>query len=138
MLELQATLQLATGEQDQARDTARGLLATLTLHRGTAGRAYRVAAELAALAAARLGDKADAARSLALADAASPSPPFPSRVELAESNLRRAEILSVLGRATDAASAAHTALTDLGSQHTGSPRLTQARRFAGLDADIGR
>jgi serine/threonine-protein kinase len=138
MLELQATLQLATGEQDQARDTARGLLATLTLHRGTAGRAYRVAAELAALAAARLGDKADAARSLALADAASPPPPFPSRVELAESNLRRAEILSVLGRATDAASAAHTALTDLGSQHTGSPRLTQARRFAGLDADIGR
>jgi serine/threonine-protein kinase len=138
MLELEATLQLAIGEPSHARDTARGLLATLTLQRGSGGRAYRVAAELAALAAARLGDKADAAKSLALANAASPPPPFPSRVEFAESNLRRAEIFSVLGRATEAASAARTAMSDLGAQRAGSPRLTQAHRFAGTEAAVVR
>ena len=133
LLEMQTTLQLATGEPSNARETARGLLAMLRQQRATDGRAYRTAAELAALAAARLGDKTDAAGALALADAA-PPPPFPSLVERAESSLRRAEVLSALGRSADAMSAGRAALADLTTQHPESPRLPQARRFAGLDA----
>jgi uncharacterized protein HemY len=109
------------------------LLAMLDRQRATAGRAHRVAAELGALAAARLGDKTDAARLLALAGSASTPPPFPSRVERAESSLRQAEVFSALGRSADAESAGRAALADLAAQHPGSPRLAEARRFAGLD-----
>ena len=138
MLEMQATLQLAAGESANSREVSRSLLAMLEKQRARSGRAYRVAAELAALASVRLGDEADAARSLAVSDAASQPPAFPSQVERAESSLRRAEILLALGRPTDAASAARTALADLTTQHPDSPRLVQARRFAALDAPASR
>jgi serine/threonine-protein kinase len=129
-LEMQATLELAASEPASAHETASALMAMLVQERATTGRAYRVAAELAALAAARLGDKADAARALAMAEAAS-SAPFPSAVERAESSLRRAEVLSALGRDAQSVSAARAALADLAGQHPGSPRLAQALKYAG-------
>jgi hypothetical protein len=131
MLEVQATLELAAGEPAQALETARALLTMLTHEHATNGRAYRAAAELEALAAARLGDKTAATGALGLADAASP-PTFPSLVERAESSLRRAEVLAALGRSADAASTGRAALADLATQHPDSPRLAQARRFAGV------
>ena len=130
MLEIQTMLELAAGEPAGARQTADALLAMLTREKATTGRAYRVAAELAALAAARLGDPVDAARALARVDPSQASVSFPSGVERAESALRRAEVMAMLGRTHDAASLASTALVDLIGQHPQSPRLAQARRLA--------
>jgi hypothetical protein len=129
-LEVQATLELAAAEPAMALETARALLTLLGKVHATTGRAYRIAAELAALAASRLGNIAEAARALAAAGTAS-SAPFSTLVERAESRLRRAEVMNALGHRAEAVSAAHAALGDLAGQHPGSPRLVQARRLAG-------
>jgi serine/threonine protein kinase len=130
-LEIQATLELGAAEPAAALATARDLLTMLSTERAATGRAYRVAAELDALAAARLGNMAEAERALASAETTT-SALFPTTVERAESNLRRAEVLGALGRRSEAASAARAALADLAGQHPGSPRLAQARQLAGL------
>jgi serine/threonine protein kinase len=130
-LEVQAMLELASAEPAAALDTARALMKILSAERAATGRAYRVAAEYAALAAARLGNMAEAERALASAQNAKLAL-FPTSVERADSSLRRAEVLSALGRSAEAASAARAALTDLAGQHPGSPRLARARQLAGL------
>ncbi len=137
LLELHAGVLLENGEPARARETARALLAMLAQQQATAGRAWRVAAELVAVAAARLGDPTDAARALTQADTAVPPPAFPSEVEHAESNLRRAETLAALGRSADSAAAGRAALAELAGQAQSSPRLAQARQLAGLDAGGG-
>jgi serine/threonine protein kinase len=128
-LEIQAMLELAAGEPANARGTTSNLLAMLTREKATTGRAFLGAAELSALAAARLGATADAALALALTDK-SPAPVgFPSRVERAESEIRRGEVMVALGRNGDAAAQGTAALADLVGQKPDSPRLVQAHRL---------
>lgn len=129
-LEVQAMLELAAGEPAAALDTARTLMKILSGNSAATGRAYRVAAEYAALAAARLANMAVAESALASAQAVELAP-FPTPVERAESSLRRAEVLSALGRHAEAVSAARAALADLAGQHPASPRLARARQLAG-------
>ena len=129
-LATQARLELATGQPALARESARRLLALLTREKAATGNAWREAAELAALAAARLGDTADAARSLALADAPTVTGAPASRVERAESLLRRAEVLAAVGRRDESVAAARAASADLEGQAPSSPRLEMARRLA--------
>ena len=135
-LEIEATLELAMGRPSQARKTAQRLNELLAQIHATAGRAYRVGTELAALAAARSGDNTDAASQIALADAVTGAR-FPSRVERAESSLRRAEVLMMLGRQTDARMAGQSAIADLIHQHRDSRRLAAARRFAAINLPTG-
>ncbi|MEO6277228.1 serine/threonine-protein kinase [Roseateles sp.] len=130
-LEIQAKLELAAAEPAAALGTARALMAILSTEHAATGRAYRVAAEFAALAAARLGNRAEAERALASAETAKLAL-FPTPVERAESSLRRAEVLSALGHRAEAVSAARAALADLTGQHPRSPRLAQARQLADL------
>ena len=134
LLEVQARLQLAAGDARAALASARDLLKMLSEVQAMTGQAYRNAAELAALAAARLGDAAGAARALAQADAMPTTAPFPSEVERAEASLRRAETLAALGRHAESVAAGRTALAALRTQRPDSPRLVAARRYAD-DAD---
>ena len=83
---------------------------------------------MAALASARQGDRAGAARALAVALAVPGR--FPSRVDRAESAMDCAEILLALGRSTEAQAQAAAALADLQGQAPASPRLARARRLA--------
>lgn len=129
-LEVQAMLEVAAGEPAQGRATAQTLVEMLENVKATTGRAYRVAAELVALSAARVGDRAGAATALARAVEAN-EPPFPSRVESADSALRRGEVLAALGRTAEAAAQGRAALADLIGQHPESPRLAKAQRLAG-------
>ncbi len=129
ILETWAMAQLAAGDVAPARVTAESLLTMLDAEKARSGWAWRCANEWAALAAARAGDAAMAAQRLARAEAVTAA--APSAVERADSALRRAETLALLGRAADAKAAAQAALADLGRQHAASPRLAQARRLAG-------
>ena len=122
-----ASAQLAAGQPEAARATARGVLALLEHEQATAGRAFVTANELDALASARLGDTREAALAIAAADRVQPAPPFTSDVARADSLLHRAETLRAIGRATDAAQAARDALALLKNQRPDSPRLVQAR-----------
>jgi hypothetical protein len=131
ILELLAQARLAAGQADAARTTARELEALFEREHALAGRIAVSAAELDALASARLGDTSAAALALERADRAQPPPPFVSEVEHADSLLRRSEILAALGRAGDATAAARAALALLTHQSPDSPRLAQARRAAG-------
>ena len=130
-LEVQATLELAAAEPARALATAGVLLTVLGNERATTGRAYRTAAELSAVAAARVGNVAEATRALAASQTAA-SAPFSSLAERAESGLRRAEVLNASGRHAEAVSTARAVLTDLTGQRRDSPRLVQARQLAGL------
>lgn len=130
-LEVQAMLELAAGEPAAALDTARTLMKILSDGRAATGRAYRVTAEYAAQAAARLGNRDEAERALASAQTVKLAV-FPTPVERADSGLRRADVLSALGRRAEAVSAARAALPDLSDQHPESPRLARARQLAGL------
>lgn len=130
ILALLAQAQLAAGQAQHARATAGELVALFEREQAQAGRTAVDAAELDALAAARLGDTRAAADALARADRARPPPPFASAVEHAESLLRRAEILAALGRSADAATAGRDAVALLNNQNPDSPRLARARRFA--------
>ncbi len=135
LLEQQAGAELATGDAAAALKTANALMTLLQQNDARSGRAYRAAAEMAALAASRLGDQAAATAALMQADGAAQAA-YPSRVERAESLLRRSEILTKLGRLGEAASAAKSAQTDLVGQHAASPRLVWAQR-ALADATAG-
>jgi tetratricopeptide (TPR) repeat protein/predicted Ser/Thr protein kinase len=130
-LEAQATLELAAAEPERAFISAGALLKVLVNERATTGRSFRVATEISAVAAARLGNVAEAMRALADSQTASLAP-FPSLVERAESGLRQSEVLNALGRHAEAASTARAALSDLAGQHPDSPRLVRARQLAGL------
>lgn len=130
-LEVQAMLELAAGKPAEALGTARTLMKILGDGRAVGGRAYTVAAEYAALAAARLGDMASAESALQLARTTR-FDSFPTPVERAESSLRRAEVLGAMGRRTEAMSAARAALADLSGQHPDSPRLARARWLAAV------
>ena len=100
VLALVARTELATGDAVDARATARGLVTLFDGLHATSGMGWREANELLALASARLGDRAEAERALALAQAVPDR--FPSLVERAESAMDRAEILLALGRAAGA------------------------------------
>ncbi len=128
VLALVARTELATGDAVAARATARGLVTLFDGLHATSGMGWREANELLALASARLGDRAEAARALALAQGVPDR--FPSLVERAESAMDRAEILLALGRAADARAQAAAALDDLKDQAPDSPRLARARRLA--------
>ena len=93
----------------------------------SAGRAFRAAAALGALAAARLGERDAAARLLARMPAA--DPPFPSPVERADTELRHAETLLRLGRPQEGAVIAREALGHLSAQDPASPRRALAQRL---------
>jgi serine/threonine protein kinase/uncharacterized coiled-coil protein SlyX len=138
--ELLAEAQLAAGQEAAAGRTAGDLLQVLEQQRAQAGRAYRVAASLGALAAARQqarqGDRELAARLLARMSIG--DPPFPSPVERADCELRRAETLVALGRLQEGAAVARDALRDLSTQHPASPRLVLARRLLGSDEPSNR
>ena len=122
-----AAAQLAAGQEAAAGKTADDLMQMLEQQHASASRAYRVAASLGALAAVRGGDRALAARLLDRMTAA--SPPFPSPVERADCELRRAETLVALGRVQEGATVAQEALRDLSAQHPTSPRLALAQRL---------
>ena len=124
----QAGAELAADDPVAAQATASALLALLEQNDARAGRPYRVAVELAALAAARRGDGPAAVKALAQVDAA--KPPFASRVDSADSALRRGEVLAALGRTDEAAAQGRAALADLVGQHSESPRLKLAHRLA--------
>jgi serine/threonine-protein kinase len=131
-----AEAQLAAGQAEAAGKTADDLMQMLDQQRAAAGRAHRVAASLGALAAVRRGDRALAARLLDRMSAA--DPPFPSAVERADCELRRAETLVALGRLQEGATVARAVLGDLSAQNPASPRLALARRLsAGKDVSIG-
>ncbi len=144
-----AEAQLAAGDTAAARATADDLRTLLQAQQATGSWTYRVVVELAALAASRGGDPAGGLRTLTELDvgspiasssasasastrvAAPPPPPLaPSRVDRAESALRRAQVLAAAGRGSDAVLAAQAALEDLQAQHPSSPRLALARRLA--------
>ena len=127
--EVLAEAQLAAGQAEAAGKTAGDLLQMLEQQRAQAGRAYRVAASLGALAAARQGDRELAARLLARMPKR--VLPFPSPVESADCELRRAETLVALGRLQEGAAVAREALHGLSAQHPLSPRLALARRLLG-------
>jgi len=128
-LQLQtAAAQLAADDPAAAQATARALLVLLEQNDARAGRAFRIAAEMAALAAARAGQLPAAAQALAPADGARPR--FLSKVDAAESELRRAEVLAAIGRTAEAAEHGRAALADLADQHADSARLRLAQRLA--------
>lgn len=127
LLELQADAELSAADPRAARATARELMTLLEQHDARRGRPYRVATEMAAVAAARLGDRAAAAQALAQADEATSV--FPSRVDLADSALRRSEALSFLSRNEDARIQGRAALANISTQHPQSPRLALAKRL---------
>jgi serine/threonine-protein kinase len=129
ILEALALAQLASGDTMGARATAESLVGLLDAEQARQGWAWRSANEWAALAAVRGGDVGLAAQRLARAEVVTAL--APSAVERAESALRRAEVLALLGRAPQARAAAQAALADLGNQHADSPRLAQAMRLAG-------
>jgi len=122
-----ASAQLAAGQEAAAGKTAGELMQMLEQQQAAGGRAYRVAASLGALAAARSGDRALAAHLLDRMTKASPS--FPSPVERADCELRRAETLVSSGRLQEGAAVAQEALRDLSAQHPASPRLALAQRL---------
>ena len=124
-----AEAQLDTGDNAAAAATAGALLQMLDREQASAGRAHRVATALAALAAARSGDRAGAARRLSAMGG--PSPPFPSPAERADCELRRAEALAAIGRTEEASTVARDVLATLAGQHRDSPRLAFAKRLAG-------
>jgi hypothetical protein len=126
----QAGAELTAADPVAAQATARELLALLEQNDARSGRPFRVAEEIAALAAARLGDRPAAAQALAQADATKPA--FPSRVEAADSALRRGEVQAALGRTAQAAALGGAALADLVGQHLEDTRLQQAQRLAAL------
>jgi len=135
---LQQTLaiaQLDIGQPEKARGTAKALHVVLSRQGGSAGAADRTASEVEALASARLGDAASAAVALAAADEA--QAPFASRVEHAESQLRRAEVLMQLGKRAEAAASGRAAVADLEGQFPGSPRLAAAQRLASASSSGG-
>ena len=87
------------------------------------------AQEWAAVAAAEAGhqDRAALLFDEAAKKRATIAPP--SRVELADSELRQARLLLRLGRVAEAKRLAQTALDRLTSQHASSPRLLVARQL---------
>jgi hypothetical protein len=125
LLEQQASAELAAGDSVAAQATAQELMTLLEQNDASAGRPYRVAAEMAALAAARLGDRPAAAQALARSDAIKPA--FPSQVDAADSSIRRREVLATLGRAAEAVEERRAALGNLVGQSPQSPRLAQVR-----------
>lgn len=127
-----ADAQLSAGENAAAAATAGGMLRMLEQEGATAGRSYRAASALAALAAARSNNRSEATRLLAgLAKAA---PVFPSAAERADCELRRAQALVALGRIEEAASIARVTLATLEGQHPESPRTALAKRLAAQQA----
>ncbi len=112
-----------------AYEAATALLDRLRRDGATGSWIFVVAHEWAALAAAASGNPARALNLLRAidADGAGASIAPPSRVERAESDLRRAQALLTVGHRAEAGALAASALKNLAAQHPNSPRLTQAR-----------
>lgn len=124
----QSAAELASDNPVAAQTSTSALMTLLEQNDARAGRPHRVAAEMAALAAARLGDLSAAVRALAQADAANPT--FQSRIDSADSALRRGEVLAALDRTAEAVALGQSALKDLVGQHPKSSRLKLAHRLA--------
>lgn len=122
-----AEAQIAAGQPAAAGKTADDLIQLLERQDASPSRAYREATSLAALAAVRRGDRSAAARLVERMPQT--SPPFPSLVERADCELRRAEVLIELGRREEGAAVAREALRDLAGQHPESLRLALAQRL---------
>ena len=130
MEQVMAEVQLAADDPLAARDTAVALATMLENAQGTASQNYRAALSVAALAAARAGDRVGAQRWLDRL-AGLPTLPFASAAEHADIELRHAQALELLGRTVDAATLARRLLPRLHAQHPLSPRLALARRLSG-------
>lgn len=128
VLALIGRCELATGDAAAAAATAQRLVTLFDGLHATSGAGWRDANELLALARARQGDRAGAARALAAAAAVPGN--FPSLVARADSSLDRAEILRALDRPGAARALAAAALIDMRDQSPASPRLARARRLA--------
>ena len=126
-----AAVQLILARQtaSAADEAATALLDTLRRDGATGSWIFVVAHEWAALAAAASGNTDRALNLLRAidADGAGVSIAPPSRVERAESDLRRAQVLMTIGHRAEARERALSALEDLAAQHPNSPRLRQAR-----------
>jgi len=133
MEQVMAETQLAAGMPAAALQTAQALASMIEAAQGTTSPSYRAALSVVALAAAQVGDPATAGRALARA-AQLPTPPFPSAAERADTELRRAEALRLLGHAAEAAAIARNLLPGLQTQHPLSPRLALARRLSSLSS----
>jgi tetratricopeptide (TPR) repeat protein len=103
--------QLALARYADARAGAMDLASTMRDERATGTWTYRVAIELAALAAARSGNAGEALHWLAELDALPKQGLPPSEVDSAESSMRRAEVFRAGGRPADAIAAIRRALT---------------------------
>jgi serine/threonine-protein kinase len=112
------------------------LLATMRAQGATLTWLYREATEVAAASRAERGLAADAIGMLqALDSIAGASGVQPaSKVQRADSSLRRARVLLAAGQRNEAAAAAASAAADLAGQHPQSPRLQAAQQ---LRAAIG-
>ncbi|HEV6967930.1 serine/threonine-protein kinase [Roseateles sp.] len=131
MEQVMAEAQLAAGAPADAQRTAQVLATMIETAHGTASPSYRAALSVVALAAARAGDSKAASQALAVI-APLPRPPFPSAAERADTELRRAEALRLLGRAEEAAAITREVLPTLRAQDPLSPRLALARRLGAL------
>ncbi|MEO6276957.1 serine/threonine-protein kinase [Roseateles sp.] len=129
MEQVMAETQLAAGAPAAARATAQALATMIEGAHGSTSQSYRAALSVVALAAARAGD-AQAARQALARLATLPVPPAPSAAEHADTELRRAETLALLGHTGDAAAIARSVLPGLQTQHPRSPRLALARRLS--------
>jgi len=121
---------LALARDAEAAATAAALLRDMRNAGATATWTYRAAAELAALAATRSGNVAEALRELTELDAMPQHPAPPSAVESAESWMRRAEVYRAGSRPAEALAAIQRALALLVGQDPQSPRLAEANRLA--------
>lgn len=129
MEQAMAEVQLAADDPAAARDTAVALATMIEKAQGVASQDYRAALSVAALAAARSGDRTGAQRSLARL-ASLPALPFASAAERADIELRQAQALDLLGRAQEAATLARRLLPALQAQHPLSPRRALAQRLS--------
>jgi hypothetical protein len=119
--------QLATGQAEAARATARALLdAQLSTGVPLGAWRTRITAEQLALACARTGDFEAARAGLRTMEAVGLDPRTPP-VPAADSALRRAQMWQALGESAAARAEAAWALDHLKGQHAESPRLVLAR-----------
>lgn len=129
-----AEAELAAGREADALHGADELTALIKQAGGETGQAQRMALSVAALAAARLGDR-EAARERLSRLARQTLPPFASAAERADCELRRAEAMASMGQSDEAAVIARDLLPALvTTQQRDSPRLLLARRLAGVGA----
>jgi serine/threonine-protein kinase len=127
-----AETQIAAGNYAAARQALVDEIKSMREQGATVTWNYRLAVELAAVAATFSGDGATAASELTAVENEIARLPAPSPVEEAESSLRRAQVLQAAGRKPESVAAARKALELLAGQSPASPRVVEARNLAAL------